>query len=726
MFKDEKTAIENQKMKESDYMASDAKCPAIQKIGVIEDDLSNETFSTHSIIVNGSVIGADLASTHQKVGCFVLSVHSEVSAIKCGDILAAIITKNAVIMLENLSLQEIQVQIMTVPRPFTLSLQRHDGMGSVQPFQLLQCAVRGPDFLQFYRDNEGNMDKIDLFLSLHHLTTVNSELLENSEVIKELLQHELVKGANLQEVYETIKAELVNCMNEYAKTKSGSTRLAYWRKKTYSTLPLSVVLSSSVLLKALFFFAENNGLRGVLGGCRFNCADHDPSPKEILLLANILPNPIDLDPYQQHTAQTSKHISSHSLPFDTASSIEIQEDAHLIVTDREYSTAWIKTNTTNVKTGHRDISLSQMDITIIQSKIIDFAKDLIDLSISITATQQNRKKFYLISFRHGETHGTVYATDKNNLQLITSNIPCYMSMRNYFIEINSIDIHSENINKNEKQLINDKEININAVTKLNDNKLNANKLNADKLNDNYSELSKNQFNSFDADKLNQINCELILEIFTAKTLNVLILALITECKIVFISNKSFSTHALIIEYLINLMKPFNWKHIVQTIIPKVELIDFLMMPFPFICGIPFIFTNELNQLNLDELVTFNLDNGSLQVPKSFLGIISASKELSTSLECCFRTISYDIDTLDLNPNSTIVDIRASISEICHSWIMKKIDHTKSCVTKIGSEIFFDEKAFTDPSKNSSEKKFMLALARTQHFSVYLTEDLCLE
>jgi hypothetical protein len=223
---------------------------------------------------------------------------------------------------------------------------------------------------------------------------------------------------------------------------------------------------------------------------------------------------------------------------------------------------------------------------------------------------------------------------------------------------------------------------------------------------------------------------IVKELFTARSLTILFIACLLEARIVIISDNYFSANTFIANFLMELIAPFKWQHIVEPIIPDKNLCEILAMPFPYICGTRMNYLPE--QLLLDELFIFEIDRGTVKAPNNLLNILRTGTGLAYDLEKLFKPFCANIDSFYGHANNCFLNLSAIVS-LCNNWVKSKLTFVSACTTVIGNEVFLDEKEFTSKpfriddrddalSENQkSEQEFLLALSRTQHFSVYLAD-----
>jgi hypothetical protein len=656
-----------------------------------------------TVVVNSGAIGAHLASCHDFKGCFVMSVTSDVSAIRIGDMLLSISKQlyddgggeeSISIDLSCLSLPEIQSQIQTMPRPFKLTLERGTG-AELNYFDFLQCPVRGSQFL----DSCDDSDSVDLYLTLCHLAAVDITLLQDTTVIASLAgDYPFVQNA-VQKVltcppHIRLKGALIYLLPElrsivegmiigYVKSDLGSARMAYWKNLTYPSFSLADILVDMSLTKALFFFAQHHGLHTVFFGLNLGTKDTpkicELSSRLLLQLAQIVPNASMLRSFSEVKTQMPSRmkISAHAKPFEKNISNSVPDTTCIVVFEDAVNIRNIFT-----KSDHGLAEGTEQDLP---HKLLAYATDLIRLVRNEKNIEQS------VMFRHGNYWGIIACSSSKKILIFT----------NYSISF--AELKNNLVCENEHKIISDLAMTIKFTGAIN-----------------------LKINSVLFDRTAVI---IIKELFDAKSLIILFIALLTESRIIFLSEKYYSANVFLANFLLELIAPFKWQHILESIIPDENFGEILSMPFPYLIGVPSNIVSD--ELFSDEIFIYDIGKCCVKIPSNSLDILRIGEKLSRDLDEFLKPVSSKIDELfddGVHPPSDDFFYLSAIKNVCNSWVLNKIANVSECTTVIGDEVFFDEKQFaatptdsTGTQNDYSEQEFLLSLSRTQHFSVFLCE-----
>lgn len=158
---------------------------------------------------------------------------------------------------------------------------------------------------------------------------------------------------------------------------------------------------------------------------------------------------------------------------------------------------------------------------------------------------------------------------------------------------------------------------------------------------------------------------------SSKNLVQLINCMLLERKIILIS-KRYEVHALLIEFLLDLISPLNKTVFTHISYLKLEMIDYLDVPMPYIIGISSniwnkIFMNKWHELS-DDTVAFDLDTEDF-MPK--LEIIERPEPMTTILIETLNDLYQRYENCEEQLSD--VDFRIQIKQSLFNYILLTIN-----------------------------------------------------
>ena len=206
----------------------------------------------------------------------------------------------------------------------------------------------------------------------------------------------------------------------------------------------------------------------------------------------------------------------------------------------------------------------------------------------------------------------------------------------------------------------------------------------------------------------------LLQILDIKIILELLTFLLLEKQLVLCS-KSLSTLSSSCHCLISLMYPFEWDHTLIPVLPT-KLTDILCLPTPFILGIFPSVLPELEDLPIEDVSIFDIDNGKW-TQKCELDMCQLPKQICNQVEGSLKQVL----SLTTQKNDGLKEAQNEIiTEIFVQMYLQLMGHFENhYIVKEGVPVI-NYKTFYKASSSKEQKSFLKIFTMSQAFQKFTT------